>query len=71
MKNYYIDLGSSTIKTYCFQKGFRDYKSYFLNHMIFEQSEQTSVTKMERRVFDLDIMKLKQIVKSTLHLICI
>lgn len=40
-------------------KGFRDYKSYFLNHMIFDQSEQTSVTKMERRVFDLDIMKLK------------
>ena len=27
--------------------------------MIFDQSEQTSVTKMERRVFDLDIMKLK------------
>ncbi len=50
-------------------KGFSDYESHFLesgmfdkdfpNNTIFDQSEQTSVTKMERRVFDLDISKLK------------
>lgn len=28
-------------------------------NMIFDQSEQTTVTKMERRIFDLDIKKLK------------
>lgn len=79
MKNFYIDLGSSTIKIYCFEnelklleehsiyfkndfdaeKGISDYESYFLNKTIFDQSEQTSVTKMERRIFDLDISKLK------------
>ena len=34
MKNYYIDLGSSTIKTYCFQKELtllREYSIYFKN----------------------------------------
>lgn len=50
-------------------KGFSDYQSRFLelglfdkdfpDNTIFDQSEQTSVTKMERRVFDLDISKLK------------
>ncbi len=50
-------------------KGFSDYESRFLelglydsefpDNTIFDQSEQTSVTKMERRVFDLDISKLK------------
>lgn len=50
-------------------KGFSDYESHFLelemfdkdfpNNTIFDQSEQTTVTKMERRVFDLDIAKLK------------
>ena len=50
-------------------KGFSDYESHFLesgmfdkdlpDNTIFDQSEQTSVTKMERRVFDLDISKLK------------
>lgn len=50
-------------------KGFNNYKSQFLelelldkdfkNNTIFDQSEQTTVTKMERRVFDLDIAKLK------------
>ena len=50
-------------------KGFSDYESRFLEmgmfdkdfppNTIFDQSEQTSVTKMERRVFDLDISKLK------------
>ena len=33
--------------------------SDFLPNTIFDQSEQTTVTKMERRVFDLDIKKLK------------
>ena len=50
-------------------KGFSDYESRFLElgmfdkdfppNTIFDHSEQTSVTKMERRVFDLDISKLK------------
>ena len=50
-------------------KGFSDYESRFLDmgmfdkdfppNTIFDQSEQTSVTRMERRVFDLDITKLK------------
>ncbi len=50
-------------------KGFSDYESRFLEmgmfdkdfppNTIFDQSEQTTVTKMERRVFDLDIAKLK------------
>lgn len=50
-------------------KGFNDYESHFLelglfdkdfpDNTIFDQSEQTTVTKMERRVFDLDIAKLK------------
>lgn len=50
-------------------KGFSDYKSCFLKigmfdiefspNTIFDQSEQTTVTRMERRVFDLDIAKLK------------
>ncbi len=50
-------------------KGFSDYESHFLElgmfdkdfpgNTIFDQSEQTSVTRMERRVFDLDISKLK------------
>ncbi len=50
-------------------KGFNTYKSCFLEmepfaqnytpNTIFDQSEQTTVTKMERRVFDLDIAKLK------------
>lgn len=40
-------------------KELREYKSQFLDISIFDQSEQTSVTKMERRVFDLDISKLK------------
>lgn len=40
------------------------YKSQFLeleafNNTIIDQSEQTTVTKMERRIFDLDISKLK------------
>ena len=33
--------------------------SDFPSNTIFDQSEQTTVTKMERRVFDLDIKKLK------------
>lgn len=33
--------------------------SNFDSNMIIDQSEQTTVTKMERRVFDLDISKLK------------
>ena len=33
--------------------------SDFSPNIIFDQSEQTTVTKMERRVFDLDIKKLK------------
>ena len=33
--------------------------SDFPPNTIFDQSEQTTVTKMERRVFDLDIKKLK------------
>lgn len=50
-------------------KGFSDYESRFLEmdmfdkdfppNTIVDQSEQTTVTKMERRVFDLDIAKLK------------
>ena len=50
-------------------KGFSDYETCFLEigmfdkdfplNTIIDQSEQTSVTKMERRVFDLDILKLK------------
>lgn len=50
-------------------KGFSAYESHFLElgmfdkdslpNTIFDQSEQTSVTKMERRVFDLDVSKLK------------
>lgn len=48
-------------------KGWNEYESQFLelvgkdfpDNMIFDQSEQTTVTKMERRVFDLDIAKLK------------
>ncbi len=50
-------------------KGFSEYESRFLElgmfdkdfppNTIFDQSEQTSVTKMERRIFDLDISKLK------------
>ncbi len=50
-------------------KGLREYESSFLEtglfdqdfppNTIFDQSEQTTVTKMERRVFDLDIAKLK------------
>lgn len=42
-------------------KGFSDYETYFLEleDTLLDQSEQTSVTKMERRVFDLDISKLK------------
>ncbi len=50
-------------------KGFSDYESRFLElemfdedcspNTIFDQSEQTTVTRMERRVFDLDIAKLK------------
>ncbi len=50
-------------------KGFSNYESHFLeilgfdkdssSNTIFDQSEQTTVTKMERRVFDLDIAKLK------------
>lgn len=54
-------------------KGFNDYESHFLelgmfdknfpDNTIFDQSEQTTVTKMERRVFDLDIAKLKNNVR--------
>ena len=33
--------------------------SDFPPNTIFDQSEQTTVTKMERRIFDLDIRKLK------------
>ena len=33
--------------------------SDFPPNTVFDQSEQTTVTKMERRVFDLDIKKLK------------
>lgn len=33
--------------------------SYFGPNTIIDQSEQTTVTKMERRIFDLDIIKLK------------
>lgn len=54
-------------------KGFSDYESHFLelsmfdkdfpDNTIFDQSEQTTVTKMERRVFDLDIAKLKNNVR--------
>ena len=50
-------------------KGFSEYESCFLEigmfdkdfspNTIFDQSEQTTVTRMERRVFDLDIAKLK------------
>lgn len=50
-------------------KGFTNYQTQFLElgiyasdyptNIIFDQSEQTTVTKMERRVFDLDIAKLK------------
>lgn len=50
-------------------KGFSDYETKFLelglfdsdfpDNTIFDQSEQTTVTKMERRIFDLDIQKLK------------
>lgn len=50
-------------------KGFKEYVTQFLDlpmvdndyptNTIFDQSEQTTVTKMERRVFDLDIAKLK------------
>jgi len=50
-------------------KGFSEYESQFLElgmfdshfppNTIFDLSEQTTVTKMERRVFDLDIAKLK------------
>ncbi len=50
-------------------KGFSNYESQFLEmemydkdfppNTIFDQSEQTTVTRMERRVFDLDIAKLK------------
>lgn len=35
------------------------YDQDFLPNTIFDQSEQTTVTQMERRVFDLDINKLK------------
>lgn len=35
------------------------YDSDFPPNTIFDQSEQTTVTKMERRIFDLDIEKLK------------
>lgn len=50
-------------------KGFSDYETKFLelglfdadfpDNTIIDQSEQTTVTKMERRIFDLDIQKLK------------
>ncbi len=54
-------------------KGFSNYESRFLelgmfdknypDNTIFDQSEQTTVTKMERRVFQLDIEKLKNNVR--------
>lgn len=50
-------------------KGLLEYETHLLNlplfssdfasNTIFDQSEQTTVTRMERRVFDLDIRKLK------------
>ncbi len=50
-------------------KGFTDYETRFIEvpmidsdfppNTIFDQSEQTTVTKMERRIFDLDIAKVK------------
>jgi len=50
-------------------QGIVEYESCFIElpmldsehapNLIFDQSEQTSVTKMERRIFDLDINKLK------------
>ena len=50
-------------------KGFTDYETRLIElpmidkdfppNTIFDQSEQTTVTKMERRIFDLDIEKLK------------
>lgn len=54
-------------------KGFSDYESHFLElglsdkdfppNTIFDLSEQTTVTKKERRIFDLDITKLKNNVR--------
>ena len=49
-------------------KGFNEYETRFIDlpmmedtlpNRIYDQSELTSVTKMERRIFDLDIAKLK------------
>jgi hypothetical protein len=46
-------------------RGLSEYKTQLIDlpnsdfNTIFDQSEQTTVTKMERRVFDLDISKLK------------
>lgn len=46
----------------CYETKYLDlemFESDFMPNTIFDQSEQTTVTKMERRVFDLDIEKLK------------
>ena len=50
-------------------RGFTEYETQLIDipmidsdfppNTIFDQSEQTTVTKMERRIFDLDISKLK------------
>lgn len=46
----------------CYETKYLDlgmFESDLMPNTIFDQSEQTTVTKMERRVFDLDIEKLK------------
>lgn len=53
----YKSKGISEYETKLIELGW--YDSDFGPNTIFDQSEQTTVTKMERRIFDLDISKLK------------
>jgi len=57
----YKSRGLSSYESHFLELGMFD--SDFLENTIFDQSEQTTVTEMERRVFDLDIAKLKNNVR--------
>lgn len=57
----YKSRGLSSYESHFLELGMFD--SDFLENTIFDQSEQTTVTEMERRVFDLDIVKLKNNVR--------
>ena len=54
---FYKSKGEDSYETKYLELGM--YESDLLPNTIFDQSEQTTVTKMERRIFDLDIEKLK------------